>query len=65
MSTEMVTASLGRDGGLGEEETHLQGSQKKGGDLLDLQEAKRKTPWLPGKMVMSFTRREVQKEGQT
>lgn len=61
----MVTASSGRDGGLGEEETQLQGSQKQNGNLLDLSEAKRKMPWMPGKMVMSLARRAVQKEGQT
>ena len=65
MSRETVTASSGRDGGLGEEEAHLQGSQKKGDDLLDFQEANRRMPWVTGKMVMSFTRREIRKEGQT
>ena len=32
---------------------------------MDLQEANRKMPWVTGKMVMSFTRREIRKEGQT
>lgn len=59
MSIGTVAASSGRDGGLREEEAHLQGSQKKGDDLLDLQEANRKMPWVTGKMVMSFTRREI------